>query len=137
VLFPNGRTDEQTVADHLAALGVRNENLAEWQRQFDAQVWNGPVVAASLSQNDRAWLYVQSHLFRDAQVAATGKIQSGDLFRVVLSGKNVDISRVINDGESDHRWVQNMGTPDNKELERVVNEAIEAAKAGNAPPAAY
>ena len=139
VLVFNGRSfdSEDDIIKYLASVVQRDANLAEWQRQFNAQVWKGPVEAASLSQNDRAWLYVMSHIFRDEQVKVAGKIINGDLFRTVLSGKNVDISRVINDGEADHRWVQNAGTPDNKELERVVKEAIEAAKQGKPPEQAY
>jgi len=136
VLFPKGRTDEQTVRDHLTAVGVRDENSKENDRITASTRWLGPINAASLSQNDLAWLYAKSTEFRDVQ-AANGRIQNGDLHRTVLNGMHGDIARAINGGESHHRNYHDpssLGVPENKELERVVEGAIESARAGNVPP---
>ncbi len=131
----NGNTfkDDAQIETYILAVAARDAALKKWEAAFNAQEYGGPVSAASLSQNDRAWLYVKSFEFREAQVKSAGRIMNGDIWRTVLSGKNVDMARAINDGESEHRSQHNPGTPDNKELERVVEEAIAAAKAGNTP----
>jgi len=134
----DGKTFESDahIVKYIAAAAARDEALAEWRRQFEAQYYQGPVLAASMSQNDRAWFYVMSTRFRDLQVQVLGKIVNGDLHRTVLEGKNLDISRTVNDGELEHRHDSNPGTPDDKNLERIVNEILASVANGVVPPIA-
>jgi hypothetical protein len=132
----NGKTfdSDADIIKYIAAVAARDEELAEWRRQFEAMYYQGPVLAASLSQNDRAWLYVMSQRFRGLQVQVLNTIVNGDLHRTVLEGRNVDMARAINDGELEHRHYSNPGIPDDKNLERIVNEILENVAKGIVPP---
>lgn len=135
----NGVTldNDAAVPAYLEAARQRDASIASWEKAFLAERYHGPVVAASLSQNDRAWLYAMSHKFRDVQTPnSLGQIQSGCLHRAVLSGGNRDMARCINDGELEHRNYHDpasLGEPDNLALKAVVLSAIDSAKNGQAP----
>jgi hypothetical protein len=135
----NGVTldNDAAVPAYLAAARQRDANIDAWVVAFHAERFHGPIVAASLSQNDRAWLYAMSQKFRDVQTPnPLGQIQSGCLHRVVLSGSNPDMARCINDGELEHRNYNDpasLGEPDNLALKAVVLSAIDSAKNGQAP----
>lgn len=115
-----------------AAIQYDKDRMTENERaeaERARTVYLGPIDAASLSPMDRAWLYQKSYEFRDAQAA--GGVRSGSLHHSILGGAPVDISRVINDGS--YNRPSGPLVPENKELERVVAQAIADAKAGNPP----
>jgi hypothetical protein len=89
-LYYDGSTHEsaEAIEAYKVAKQARDENLDAWQKEWDAQVFTGPVPATSVKGEDAAYEYAQGT-----------KYYPGDLHRTVLSGSNTDINRVINEGE--------------------------------------
>jgi LPXTG-motif cell wall-anchored protein len=120
VTFNGARfANDGEVAAYIAASADRDAALAEWQRKFSAVRYIGTsgVDAASTTQPERAYLWERHHGF------------NGDLWRLVLSGPNIEMSRAINDG----CYIGGPTEPVRKELVDAVTAAFDAQARGEVP----
>lgn len=123
VSFNGGLWDNDAeVVGYIARTSDRDAALRKWQEEFSRVRYIGSsgLDAATVHDNrdETAYLYMKSQSF------------TGDLWRVVLSGSNADISRCINNG------FYASGTVNNgvrEELEKAVDEAMAAQERGEKP----
>lgn len=111
--------NEAQIAKYVAAVKDRDDALKRWEEEFGRvrYVGSSGLEAGSLSQPERAFLSMKSASY------------FGDLWRVVLSGPNVDIARCINDGF----YIGGPTEPVREALVRAVEAAIVAQAAGRPP----
>lgn len=126
----NGTTHDNDLAVQAYVEGskARDAALAEWQRNFNATFYLGPIPAGQLTKNDMAWLYRKSYEYR----ILLG-VPNGDLHRLVLSGSNLDVAVVINTGEQHDIQTLHLAMPDGpraNDLRAAVDRFFAAAKAG-------
>jgi hypothetical protein len=84
---------EETDEQHAARLAARDAALADWQRNFDEEHFDGPFKVWELTDEDMVYLATQ-------QQAWANKFNGQDIMRAgLIEGKNVDLNRARNNGE--------------------------------------
>ncbi len=86
-LWYDGQTfaDEIEVETYKLRARARDENLERWREEWAAQTWDGPIPAASATEEDALYVRYMSD--------SRGRVYWYDVF----AGSNVEINRLIDE----------------------------------------